>query len=108
MTENQPPPDANARAIIDGQDGPTMSLDIDITEQQAALFAWLELAGTAWRTGQPVAPVAVDLQNPLHRQAAARYAWQLLNNHFEEHRARLSWGQHEFFSPPPPDPDLPF
>lgn len=69
-------------------------LSLPVTEEQAATFAWLSLAMTAWTKTWPLDKLRIDLDDPAHWQAAQDYARRMLYRHFKEQRWALEWGRH--------------
>ena len=65
-----------------------------LTEEQAAIFAWLALVTEAWTETRPFDGLRIDLDNPAHWQAATKYARRALYQHFKKERFALEWGTH--------------
>jgi hypothetical protein len=95
--ESRPVLAASWRALQDefgGRSDADRMLSLSVTEEQAATFAWLSLAMTAWTKTRPPDKLRIDLDDPAHWQAAQDYARRALYRHFKEQRSALEWGKH--------------
>lgn len=70
--------------------------ELALTEEQAATFAWLSLVTDAWAGTRPFVELVIDLDDPVHWQAAQNYARRALYQHFKKERFALEWGTHPF------------